>query len=364
MSFPEGPFAAVSVALRRVLGSWPGGEPPDGTVLRIHPALWDELRADPGAPWSPEHLPRVARWYGIPVQVTAEVIPGHLAELTVPSPGDPGLFAAYCVLPANADAPGYSVAHVTLPLGDVGAENLAAALGPPRLLPGDQQFGIPADTASAGSAPAFALPDGWQPRERHESVAFGLWQPLETARQAYHWHLDALAGEHPVDLEAAMRYLRATYSAAEADAYAAIEGAVDLAADPAGPGSGVTAVGRVYGVALEVAREVLRTQLAAAIRILALYGVPVEQLAAVLDGATELGGAVTDLNALPGDAAVTVAAGPGRIPELWLHAAPGVWVGPAGADPVAEDLTAEQVTAAQARELAAAAWKRAGRDVG
>jgi hypothetical protein len=415
MSVPEGPFTAVSVALSRELAHWPAG-PPAGATVRIHPALWNEIRADERAGWRArrddgEFLPSLDRWFGLPVDVTADVIPGHLAELTVPHPDDPGQFAAHCLLPSNADVPGAAV-YAVWPLGPPGEPgvNLAAAFPPPtchclcgvahpaedaacdalhpvtarrlagrdvpmcgpcaaardRRQPADCPLGEAHGAALYPIPPAPADPGGL-----YESQARGLWQdpgPLETARQVYQQHLDvltgAMAGESGVNLEAAMRYLRATYGRAEADAAARVEDTVDLGELARDPDSAAAAVGRVYNATLEVARELLRRQLGAAIQVLALYGVPVGDLAALLNGATELGGAVTDLDALPGDVAVTVAAGPGRIPEIWLHAAPGVWVGPAGADPVAEDLTAEQVTAAQARELAAAAWKRAGRDVG
>jgi hypothetical protein len=326
---PEGPVAAMSVALSRVLGEqWPVSGPPDTVVLRIHPALWNEIRGDPRNDWRArivgdgprEFLPSL--WFGIPIDVTADLIPGHLAELTVPHPDDPGQFRAHCVIPANAGTPG----AVMYPI-------------PP----------APADPGALYERP---------------STALGLWQdpapgPLETARQVYERHLAALAGESTVNLNAAFRYLQHTYGIAEADAHARVEDEVDLT----DPGAAAAAVGRVYDATLEVARELLRRQLARAIQVLALYGIPVDHLAELLNGATELDG-VSDLDAIGDDVAVTVAAGPGRIPELWLHAAPGVWVGPAGADPMVEDLTAEQVTGAQARELAAAAWKRAGRDVG
>lgn len=397
MSVPEGPFTAVSVALSRELAHWPAG-PPAGATVRIHPALWNEIRADERAGWRArrddgEFLPSLDRWFGLPVDVTADVIPGHLAELTVPHPDDPGQFAAHCLLPSNADVPGAAV-YAVWPLGPPGQPgvNLAAAFGPPtchclcgvahpaerpacdalnpvttrRLAGRDVPMCGPCAAARDRRAPG-DCPVG----EAHESMALGLWQdpgPLETARQVYQQHLDvltgAMAGESGVNLEAAMRYLQATYGRAEADAAARVEDTVDLGELARDPDSAAAAVGRVYDATLEVARELLRRQLASAIQVLALYGVPVGDLAELLNGATELAGAVTDLDALPGDQPVTVAAGPGRIPEIWLHAAPGVWVGPAGADPMAEDLTAERVTAGQARELAAAAWKRAGRDVG
>lgn len=55
---------------------------------------------------------------------------------------------------------------------------------------------------------------------------------------------------------------------------------------------------------------------------------------------------------LDGDAALTVAAGPGTHYAAWGHAAVGVWYAPAG-EPT-EDLTAEQMTAAALRALLAA----------
>lgn len=367
MTTPQapGPVAVISTALQRVLTQWPdNGWQHAGLVLRIHPAALNAIRADTDAvvryrrQGQPLEEFLIDRWFGVPVQVTEEVIPGHLAELIEPD-GPPGQFMAHCLLPVGAiDAPGAPV-------------------------PGRYDApGAPVPGFRGGHVPFRDLPPA------PASTARGLWQqfdeaPLEAARQVYQRHLAELTAQPAAGTAAVMRYLMSRYGTAEADARAEVAAAAGglcdcgradahLAGDgctPWPPGDGGTdlpgtltrdALGAVYGTALDVARELLRSQLAAAIRVLAVHGFDVDALAVVLGEITELGGALAlDLDGLPDDQVVTVAAGPGRIPELWAHAAPGVWAGPPGAD--TDNPTAEQVTAGQARELAAAAWKRAGR---